>query len=160
MTKPISFRVLDGTDLDDWLASRRKVMAGSARSNGEQARAELEMWRAAQRAELARHRFSLREISCVADVLNGTMLDAAVSIGGPGMVAGDVMIAFARAIGPSSYGTKWKIDEKALLGKLSQLGPVADHALRYAVTHWWEDAAEATMNGFRKYGINVIEEEV
>lgn len=160
MTKPIiSFRVPDSTDLDEWLADRASRMANANGINS-QARTELMLWRSALRVELGMVRFTLGEISCIADVLKSTMLDATIGVGGPGithsLLYGEISYEFAHATGISSYGRKWGIDEKALLGKMAGIGPVADHALRDAIASWWADRAPDDVDGFRLYGINVV----
>lgn len=152
MTKPIiSFRVPDGTDLDEWLSGRAGRMA-NPRIN-DQARGELNLWRAGMAAELWRIRFTLGEISCVADVLNGTLMDATIS--SSGLVYAGVVFEFRHAT-RISYGEKWDIDERELLDKLADVGPVADHALRDAIAAWRADHAPVTVEGFRQYGLNVV----
>lgn len=57
----------------------------------------------------------------------------------------------------SSYAAKWGIDEQSLLDRLGALGPAADHALRDALSRWWEQSREATAEGFAAVGLRVVE---
>jgi hypothetical protein len=173
-------------ELAEWLRDRaermpfardRRSTEGSAA--GGQARTELALWRAALEAELSRVRLTLAQASCVADVLNGTVLDAA--LGAPlGLAYAGCYDAFrlAREVSPgvvsdvSSYGAKWGPEgcdpakwEQDLLGCLGTLGPVADHALRDAIARWWAlpgeplpgDAAGEEKARFAAVGLRVTE---
>jgi hypothetical protein len=56
----------------------------------------------------------------------------------------------------SSYGVKWGIDETALLDYLRSLGPSADHALSDAVSRWWANDGEPTIDGWKDVGLRVF----
>jgi hypothetical protein len=135
-----------------WLADRaNRTHIGS---HNQQARTELQLWRVALATELRRIRFTLAEASCLADVLNGHLIDAA--LGSPGVVYAETYDAFRLAgAGVSSYGAKWGINEQDLLTRLQELGPVADHALRDAMSRWWERDLPPTAEGFGEVGLRV-----
>jgi hypothetical protein len=144
-------------ELAQWLRDRagRMPLARDRRSTGlsaasGQARAELGLWRMAQEAELGRIRLTLAQARCLADVLNGDVMEAKIGVN-LGLAYAGCYDAFRLArTGPapdlSSYGAKhgpegcdpWKW-EQDLLGLLGALGPVADFALRDAVSRWWQD---------------------
>lgn len=165
-------------DLAEWLRERagrmpfvsdRRSTEGSAASG--QARTELALWRMALGAELSRIRLTLAQASCVADVMNGSVLDA--SLGASlGLVYAECYDAFrlAREVRPgvmsdiSSYGAKWGPEgcdaakwEQDLLDVLGALGPVADHALRDAIARWWATDGDPTAEGFAGVGMRVTE---
>jgi hypothetical protein len=144
-------------DLAGWLEDRTdRMMTGS---EDIQARLELAMWRGALAGELRRIRLTVDQANCLADVMNGTILDAAL--------AGSAPIVFYNAAdafqlvhespfpGESTYGKKWGIDEEALLKYLRGLGPTADHALHDAITRWWKTDAEPTVEGWATVGLTV-----
>jgi hypothetical protein len=121
--------------------------------------------------ELRRVRLTLAQASCVANVCNGWPMDAAVA-GSLPLIYAACADAFqiARDVPPglnpdvSSYGAKWAPEaastaqwEQDLLGYLRGLGPGADHALWDAVSRWWEQNLEATVEGFAKVGLRVTE---
>lgn len=154
-----------------WLNDRAARMhAGSANV---QARSELELWHSALGAELRRIRLTLAQASCIADVCNGWMMDAAIAGSFP-LVYAECYDAFriARDVAPglnpdiSSYGAKWQAEgddagpaewEQELLGYLRNLSPAADHALRDAISCWWEQDLEPTVEGFAKVGLRVTD---
>ncbi len=49
------------------------------------------------------------------------------------------------------------IDEQELLAYLRRLSPVADHALADAIARWREQSLDATVDGFGKVGLRVVE---
>lgn len=148
----IQFRAESG--LLSWLADRQERVLDAA-SIHEQARTELEMWRTVLQLELRRIPLTVPEASCIADVLNGSLI-----LGGGvpitvGRVFAELFDAFEIAKGISSYGNKWGIDEARLLDKL-RAGPAADLALADAISRWWKQDGEATAEGFASVGIRVI----
>ena len=134
-----------------WLDGRAGRMHGGSRH--QQAATELGLWRSALGIELGRVRLTLEQANCVADVLNGPMLDAALG-SRPGLVYAECYDAFAIAREApvpdlSSYGAKHgpegcdpKQWEQELLDYLGKLSTVADHALRDAIARWWEIEVE------------------
>jgi hypothetical protein len=97
-----------------------------AGSNSGQARTELQLWRPVLASELRGMRFTLGEASCLADVLNSSMLDQTTLGSGVRIVYAECFTAFRLARntplpGESSYAAKWKIDEQSLLGRLGEL---------------------------------------
>lgn len=163
----IQVRVSDA--LAGWLDDRAgRMRTGSAHV---QARSELELWYSALGSELRRIRLTLAQASCIADVCNGWLLDATMA-GSLPLVYAECYDAFriARDAAPgldpdiSSYGAKWGPGgcdasgwEKHLLAYLQGLSPVADHALRDAISRWWEQDLEPTVEGFAKVGLRVAE---
>ncbi|MFF7115463.1 hypothetical protein ACFY91_24575 [Streptomyces albogriseolus] len=144
-------------ELAEWLEDRTdRMMTGSPDI---QARQELGMWRGALAAELRRIRLTVDQANCLADVMNGTILDAALS-GSVPIVFFNASDAFQLARetpfpGESSYGKKWGINEDALLDYLRRLGPTADHALHDAISRWWKKNAEPTVEGWASVGLAV-----
>ncbi len=143
-------------DMKAWLYDRADRMhTGSADL---QAKRELGMWRTVLDGELARIRLTVAQLSCLADIMNATAMD---DILGPILFA-EASDAFAIARDTpvpdlSSYAEKWGIDEDALLQWLGRLSPVADHALRDALSRWWEQGCEPTVEGFAKVGLKAVE---
>jgi hypothetical protein len=160
---------VDGT-LAGWLEDRAQRMhTGSGHI---QARSELELWHSALGSELRRIRLTLAQASCIADVCNGWLMDATMA-GSLPLVYAECYDAFriARDVAPglppdvSSYGAKWGPEgsdpatwEQDLLSCLHGLSPVADHALRDAISRWWEQDLEPTTEGFAKVGLRVTGE--
>lgn len=142
-----------GEDEAAWLADRAKRMMSGSRDV--QARAELGIWRIALATELRRIRLTLAQANCLADVLNGTLIQPAIAASFP-VVFAEVSDAFQLATGPSSYGAKWEIDEGELLSYLRGLGPTADHALHDAVSRWWEQDCQVTAEGWARVGLRVV----
>lgn len=162
-------------ELAGWLRDRAKRMpftrdrrsTDGSPVNG-QAKAELTLWRMALEAELGRIRITLAQASCIADVLNVGVLEAA--LGAPlGLAYAECYDAFRFArTGPapdvSSYGAKWGPEdgdpakwEQELLELLGALGPAADFALRDAISRWWKSDGEPTVEGFAAVGLRVTE---
>ena len=155
--------------LAEWLTDRaQRLHTGSLHI---QARAELELWRSVLDSELRRVRLTLAQASCVADVCNDWLMNAAVA-GSLPLVYAKCDDAFRiardvpRGLNPdvSSYGAKWAPEvansaqwEQDLLGYLRSLGPGADHALRDAISRWWEQDLEPTVEGFAKVGLRVTD---
>jgi hypothetical protein len=160
MTADSRVHVRLGEEMIGWLTSRAgRMHAGSPH---QQARAELGLWRAVLEAELRRLRLTLPQARCVADVLGGTVLDAAIAAGA-GLAYGECFDAFRLArTGPggeaASYGAKHGIKEEELLTYLAGLGPAADHALRDAIARWWAAGADDTVAGFTATGLRIVEE--
>lgn len=138
-----------------WLQERSARMHTATVST--QASTELGLWQDALAAELRRIRLTLAQANCLADVLNGVMLTPAS--GGFPVVYTEAADAFdlARAdhLDADAYGTKWGIDEEALLRYLRSLGPTADHALHDAVSRWRLAGAEPTAKGWESVGLRV-----
>jgi hypothetical protein len=156
-----------GDTLAEWLKDRAQRM--HAGSSNIQARSELELWYSALGTELRRIRLTLAQASCIADVCNGWLMDATMA-GSLPLVYAECYDAFqiARDVAPglppdvSSYGAKWGPEgsdpatwEQDLLGYLRTLSPVADHALRDAISRWWEMDLEPSVEGFAKVGLRV-----
>lgn len=139
--------------LSGWLATS-SGLAMTSQSASMQAREDLALLRMILDAELRRVRLTLAQANCVADVLNGTIVHAAIGAG-LGLAYAECYDAFRLTRedaagnplpvpGLSSYGAKWAPEgtdpakwEQDLLGILGQLGPAADYALRRAIALWW-----------------------
>jgi len=147
----VQVRISD--DTATWLADRTERMHGG--SHHRQAKTELDLWRACLTAELRRIPLTLGEANCLADVLNATLLNTAVSVAFP-LAYAECAGAFRYATGLSSYGAKWSINEMEFLEKLRGLGPTTEHALRDAVSRWWATGVEPTVMGWAQVGLNVI----
>jgi hypothetical protein len=160
-------QVRAGGELGRWLDDRANRMHAGSRHI--QARSELELWHSALSSELRRIRLTLAQASCIADVCNGWMLDAAMA-GSLPLVYAECYDAFRIArdvpagLNPdiSSYGAKWGPEdsdpaawEQELLGYLRPLSPTADHALRDAISRWWAQDLDPTVEGFAKVGLRV-----
>lgn len=140
-----------------WLQTRSALMHTGTVST--QAQMELGMWQDALAAELRRIRLTLDQANCVADVLNGAMITPGIAGSFPGVyveLTDAFQLARADHLGEAAYGTKWDIDEEALLAYLRTLGPTADHALHDAVARWWDTAAEPTVQGWASVGLRVV----
>ncbi len=138
-----------------WLEDRAARMTAGNRH--QQARAELNLWRATLAAELRRIRLTLGQAACIADVIGGSPIRPAVGLS-VGSVYAQCYDAFRLArTGPagdvSSYGAKHGIEEGALLRKLGALGPAADQALADAISRWWDADLEPTAEGFAAVGL-------
>ncbi|MFG1858439.1 hypothetical protein ACGFJT_41870 [Actinomadura geliboluensis] len=144
--------------LADWLNDRAARMRTG--SHNEQARIEVQMWRSALASELGRVRLTLPQLSCIADVMNGSHLEAIIGLR-PGLVYAACHDAFTLARRSplpeeSSYADKWNIDEEALLRYLAEMSVFADHALVDAMSRWWAGGHEATIEGFAAVGLRVL----
>lgn len=137
-------------DLAGWLRQRAD-MSRTGRSMDMQAREDLGLLREVIETELRRIRLTLQQARCLADVLNGTIIDSAVGTS-LGLAYAECYDAFrlAREGSPapdlSSYGAKHAPDgtdpekwEQDLLVLLGRLGPAADYALRFAIARWWAE---------------------
>jgi hypothetical protein len=147
--------------LAEWLDGRADRMHGGGRN--QQAITELGLWMMALDAELRKIRLTVPQASCIADVLDGTLLLASIA-GSLPLVYAECASAFdiARATPipeGNTYGAIWNIDEQELLAYLRRLSPVADHALADAIARWREQNLDATVNGFAKAGLRVVDVE-
>lgn len=142
----------------EWLGARATRMHTA--SIHAQAKTELDMWQTVLQFELRRIRLTLAEASCLADIMNGTLLQPGVGTS-LGIAYAEVYDGFrlARATGGdiSSYGAKWELDEQTMLDKLAALGPAADHALCDAIIRWWEGGHDPDVAGFAAVGLTVTE---
>ncbi len=125
-----------GTWLED-----RAARAEKDASVHQQAKAELDLWRATLESELHGVRLSLAQAHCVVAVIGAPLLSETVRR--PGRCYTECYDAFAIArrspalAAVSSYGKQYGIDEAELLDYLGSLGPAADHALADAISRWW-----------------------
>ncbi|MGV9383525.1 hypothetical protein ACWDRB_47465 [Nonomuraea sp. NPDC003707] len=142
-------------DTSAWLEQRADTMRTGCADM--QAAIELGLWRDALAIELSRLRLSLGQARCLTDVLTGHLMSPGLGLT-PGLVYADCRDAFGSAGGypPGYFGTKWGIDEQALLDYLGALSPVADHALLDAITRWCEVGGEASVEGFATVGLTVV----
>lgn len=134
-------------DLLEWLEARTKQLG--CVSADLQARNDLKMLKDLLNAEIKRIPLTLQEASCIADVLNGALLDETVG--------STVRYELEDAFQIADYATKWGIDQEVLLKKLSLVGPTADHALRCAIDQWWEDGHTITTEAFIAVGLRIIQ---
>jgi hypothetical protein len=146
-------------ELHLWL--RRRASRQHGVSIDLQARTEIELWRTALGIELKRFPLTVAEASCLADVMNGHLMQPHITLG-MGTVYANCSDAFRLAretpIGDeSSYGAKWAVDETRLLARLRGLSPVADHALEDAFARWWDVQLPATADGFRAAGLRIVD---
>jgi len=167
-------RFRPGDTLAAWLA-QSAGLARTGASPSMQARTDLGLLQMILDAELRRVRLTLAQANCLADVLNGTIVDATIGAG-LGLAYAECYDAFrlAREGLPisdlSSYGAKWGPEdgdpakwEQDLLDLLGRLGPAADYALRRAVALWWEtsgresaDTEEEQAAAFAAVGLRVV----
>lgn len=146
----------------EWLADRATRMG--TKSSHVQAKIELELWRTALAAELRRIPLTTAEAACLADVLNSPVMAPALSAGPVSHMYAEACEAFRLARetpvpSQASYASQWGIDEQSLLDRLGRLGPTADHALRDAISRWWQHDLPATADGFAAVGINIVDPE-
>lgn len=145
--------------LAEWLTSRME-RAGVHDSPNAQARAELALWQATLDAELGRIQFTLNELRCIADVLADRRLLLSVSAT-VGAVYGRVYLAVRReqVDAGTTWVKRWNLDGHALLEKLIELGPAADHAVYDAVSRYLDARgtryAPPTVEDFAKFGLAV-----
>lgn len=162
-------------DMAEWLDGRAARMNTGSRaeqaSRSQQAISELILWRTVLDIELRRIRLTLAQASCIADVRNGFMLDAATLSSSLGLVYVDCYAAFrlAREAGGETrtYGAKHApvdVDaakwEQDLLDYLGRLSPAADHALRDAIARWWalpDDPELSNTDRFALVGLRVTQ---
>jgi hypothetical protein len=146
----LQFRV--DPDMKAWLADRtsRTMNFGSPDLR---ALAELRMWRGHLALELRQQRWTLAEIGCIADILNGTIFNDVI-----GTAALFAEIADAVDLDPDIWGKKWEIDEKELVSKVGRLGPTAAHALTDAVSRWWATQSDHTIEGWERVGVRIAAE--
>jgi hypothetical protein len=147
--------------LAEWLDGRAERMHGGGRN--QQAITELGLWRMALDAELRKIRLTVPQAACIADVLDGALLPVSIA-GSLPLVYAECASAFdiARATPipeGNTYGAIWNIDEQELLAYLRRLSPVADHALADAIARWREQNLDATVDGFAKIGLHVVDVE-
>lgn len=142
----------------EWLNGRSgRMHTGSPHI---QARIDLGLWRTALDMELRRIRMTLAQATCLADVMNGHLMSP--SLTRPGTVYAEAYDAFEIARDTpipelSSYGAKHGMDEGELLAYLAKLGPVADHALTDALSRWWAEDHQPTVEGFAAVGLTVVD---
>jgi hypothetical protein len=132
-----------------WLAERAVTMNSS--SLDDQACVELAVWHDVMLSELRnlRKTLTLAQACCLAEILRDIPVTSRL-----GRVAHtEARDTFATT--RDSAAAKWGIDEKALLGLLWQLTPVADHALRDAIARWRQGGHEPTAEGFAAVGLVV-----
>ncbi len=147
-------------DTATWLDDRAERMQGNSRP--EQVRVEVSTFRYALAAELRRIRLTLNQANCIADALMDTQVTSGVAVRVPAVYA-NVADAFGLAnndhLPLATYGSRWDIDEQALLDYLRTLGPTADHALHDAVSRWWASDHEdrVSVQGWRAVGLRVID---
>lgn len=118
-------------DLEAWLLGRAE-RAAEAPNLTRAARQELAQWRESLRVEQARARWEPAELGCLADILNGSLMQGV----GQYLAMG---VADAFAGEPGTWAEKWGIDEAALLAKVTGLGVVASAATIDGITRWWAD---------------------
>ena len=145
--------------LATWLDGRADRMHSGGRN--QQAITELGLWKMALDAELRKIMLTVPQASCIADVLNDSLLTTSIA-GSLPVVYAECAGAFATARDSPipddhAYGTKWGFDEQELLDYLRRLSPVADHALHDAITRWREQNLEPTVEGFAQAGLRVVE---
>lgn len=175
MTAEDMIRFRPSDSLTAWLAQSASL-ARTGASPSMQARTDLILLQMICDAELRRVRFTLAQAHCLADVMNGTIVDATIGAG-LGLVYAECYDAFrlAREDVPiadlSSYGAKWGPEdgdsakwEQDLLDLLSRLGPAADYALRRAIAAWWNldddgepDNDEGRIAKFARVGLKVVD---
>jgi hypothetical protein len=153
-------------DLHAWI-NKRSHLSMRGNSTDKQAAEDLGLLQMIIDAELEGVRLTLEQARCVADVLNGAILEPAVG-GSFGLAFAGCCDAFMGArMGPvpgkSSYGAKhspgpdmWEEWEDFLLGYLRSLRPAADYALRYAIALWWAREAPDSAEGFAAAGLRII----
>jgi len=148
------YQVYISDDLADWLterASRGHVTSGGGAATVPRAAAhELGRWRAHLAAELRSTTWTLGQLGCLADVLNGSIItdDATGAV-----IALELQDAFEGTEG--AYGVKWGIDEDALLAKAGALGPTASTVLADTVAAWWKSSSEHTAEAWTDLGVRV-----
>ncbi|MEU4234888.1 hypothetical protein AB0F17_62335 [Nonomuraea sp. NPDC026600] len=142
-------------DTAAWLGQRASTMRTGFTDM--QATIELGLWRDALAIELSRIRLTLGQARCLTDVLNGHLMAPGLGFK-VGLVYADCRDAFGSAGGypPGYFGTKWGIDEQALLTYLGTQSPAADHALLDAITRWWDLGVDASVEGFAQVGLTVV----
>lgn len=118
-------------DLVAWLLGRAE-RATEAPNLTRAAQQELAQWRESLRVEQARTRWEPAELGCLADILNGSLVQ------GVGQYLA-MEVADAFALDPGALGPKWGIDEAALLAKITGLGAVASAATIDGIARWWAD---------------------
>jgi hypothetical protein len=170
--EPIRFR--PDKPLAAWLA-QSSALAMTGLSPSLQAKGDLGLLRMILDTELRRVRLTLPQANCLADIMNGTIIDSAIGAG-LGLAYAECYDGFRLArehpmISDSSYGAKWAPEgtdpvkfEQDLLEVLGGLGPAADYALRRAVAAWWAgpgmeeaETVEAQIAAFAAVGLRVTE---
>lgn len=122
-------------ELEEWVRGRNERLAQPVGlSRGVQR--ELDLWRSALKAEQARTSWTLDELGCMADVMNGSLLTPVVLGGVVAMELGD-----AFSLDPGVWGSKWGIDEDELLRKVRGLSITADLATVDAIARFWDDTS-------------------
>jgi hypothetical protein len=166
-TARLQFRV--SGSMARWLSSRAELsLSGGAGGESLQAKADLTLLRDILEAELRGIRLTLDQARCLADVLNGSILEPFIGL--PfGLVYSGAYEEFEHARGGpvrglSSYGAKhgheddWEQWEDALLGYLRSLTPGQDYALRWAIARWWKDGRDVTdAERFAAAGLRLVD---
>jgi hypothetical protein len=109
-------------------------------------------------AELAGVAFTESEAKALANAHSSTIPGLAL-----GQIAYDDMLdsfADARRFGnPSSYQAHFGINEEQLLGKLKDLTPLGDLALRLAIARWWQllddNEQDDSLSAFERAGVRI-----
>ncbi len=131
-------------DMAAWMA-RRGADVAAPPSLSARTRTEMDLWRQAQRIDLARTGWTLAELGIIADATQAGMTADTVSQ----LPGGDITIAL-QDVTPDSTALQSARD------KAGDLSASATLALEHAVAQWWMLGLNHTAEAWRSLGIRVV----
>lgn len=131
-------------DLNYWLIERVKRASESV-TPGTRAKTEIALWRESLRTELRRTQWTVAELTYLTSLWGLSDMDD--SLGTVlGSLSADADPKLAKSCG---------VEHKTLTARLTQLGPVQDHALREALTRWRIAEYDNDEAGWHLVGVRV-----
>ncbi|ANH49889.1 hypothetical protein BI041_gp26 [Propionibacterium phage PFR2] len=142
MASTITWRPTD--DMAAWM-TRRGADVAAPPSLSARTRTEMDLWREAQRIDLARTGWTLVELGILAAAMQAGMTSDTVSQ----LPGGDITIALQEFTSDSA-------DLLSARDKASRLSACATIAMEHAVTQWWDLGLDHTAEAWRGLGIRVV----
>ncbi|MDK9627000.1 hypothetical protein [Propionibacterium freudenreichii] len=145
MASTITWRPTD--DMAAWM-TRRGADVAAPPSLSARTRTEMDLWREAQRIDLARTGWTLAELGIIAAATQAGMTADKVSE----LPGGDITIAL-QDFTPDGADSA---DLLSARDKASRLSACATLAMEHALTQWWDLGLDHTAEAWRSLGIRVV----